>query len=190
MDMQHRNALTSAASDMTSAQRSWSAAAALLAVAVFGIVSTLNGEEPGKSPARPGGKVATETRKEILRLEDQVRAAIEKRDADVLGQFLTDYYTDSQEGGERALSKRGALAQCEAGKLSFLPIKSPRFSQSVDIITIEGESKVTVKNEQSGKEEETKIQVRRVWTKKDGRLLLIAQVRSNPQEREKETEKK
>jgi uncharacterized protein with gpF-like domain len=153
---------------------------------MVGYVSAIHAEEPSPSPVKPGRKVSADVRKEILKMEDRLREAIEKRDSEALDHLLADYYTDAMEEGERALSKRGALVQCEAGKLEFLSIKKPEITLNVDRITVEGRSKMTVKDEKTGKVEERAVHVQRVWTQKDGQWFLGAQLRGLLDERDKE----
>jgi uncharacterized protein with gpF-like domain len=158
----------------------------LVALAIVGCVSALQAEEPSASPAKADRKVSVNVRNEILKLEDRLREAIEKRDSEALDHLLADYYTDAMEEGERALSKRGALLQCEAGKLDSLSIKKPEITQNADRITVAGRSNMTVKDEKTGKTEARPVQVHRVWTQKDGQWFLGAQLRGLVDEREKE----
>jgi hypothetical protein len=162
------------------------ATAWLAALAIVGSVSAIHAEEPSASPAKVDRKVSADVRKEILKMEDRLREAIEKRDSEALDHLLADYYTDAMEEGERALSKRGALIQCEAGKLDPLSIKKPEITQNGDRITVEGRSNMTVKDEKTGKTEARPVEVHRVWTQKDGQWFLGAQLRGLVNEREKE----
>jgi hypothetical protein len=158
----------------------------LLAMAIVGCVSAIHAQEPSTTPAKQDRKVSANTRKEILKMEDRLREAIEKRDSDALGHLLADYYTDAMDEGERALSRRGALVQCEAGKLDSLSVKKAEITQSGDKTTVEGQSKMKVKDEKTGKAEERPVRVRRFWTQKDGQWLLASQLRHFLDEPEKE----
>lgn len=149
----------------------------LVAVVVAG-VAAIGAEEPSPTPMKKERKVSDATRKEILIMEDHLREAIEKRDSDALKQLLADYYTDAMEEGERALSKTGALIQCEAGKLDALSINKPEFAPEGDRTKIEGLSQMRVKDPKTGSVEERPVQVRRFWGKQDGRWLLTAQLRA------------
>ena len=136
------------------------------------------------------GKVSAETKAEILKMEARLRTALETRDAGLLGPLLADHYTDSR-GGERVLSKHGAMILCESGKLGFFALAKPRLSQSSDKTIIEGES-VSSQKDPRGKAEEQPVHVQRVWARKEGTWLLIAQavISEEEEEREKTQEKK
>jgi hypothetical protein len=161
-----------------------------LATAILGHASAIHAEEPSPTPVKQERKVSAATRKELLMMEDRLRDAIEKRDPDSLNPILAEYYTDAMEESERALTKRAVLMQCEAGKLESLTIKKPDISQNGDKTTVEGRSKMTVKDRATAKTEEHAVRVRRFWVQKDGKWLLAAQLREFLNEKEKEEHEK
>jgi hypothetical protein len=145
--------------------------------------------------ASGNAKVDATTEAELLQAEQRFREAIEKRDSDALDHLLMDYYTDGLEEGERALTKRAVLIQCEAGKLDPLTIDKPRITQTGDRTTVEGQSKMALKNRTTGQTEERAVHVRRFWTRKDGQWFVAGQLREfldakEKEEREKERQEK
>ncbi len=120
------------------------------------------------------GTVDAATRKELLEAEARLAAAIEKRDVAVLDELLAEYYADSRNRAKRAYNKRGTLARCRDGQLPAYPLEpGAQLTRSGDVITIEGRAKRTgVELSDAGEV----VAVRHLWTKKDGRWLLIAQV--------------
>jgi hypothetical protein len=145
----------------------------LFGLTMIGLTSPGKAAEPKPSPEATAPKVSRETKAEILKMEDRLRTALETRDASLLEPLLVDSFTDFR-GGERALSKRGAMMLIESGKLVFFAIDNPRLTQSVDAITIEGSSSTTGKDK-AGKEERRLVHVKRSWARKDGKWLLAAQ---------------
>jgi ketosteroid isomerase-like protein len=113
--------------------------------------------------------------REINKAEDQLERAIRKRDVASLDLLLADYYADAYEGSERAVSKRGTLAKCKAGTLSYYRIEAEkRLSVRGDLIQVEGLVRM---EEKLGTDTvmESDIRLKRLWTKKGGRWLLISQ---------------
>lgn len=108
-------------------------------------------------------------------MEADFGRAIERRDAASLNRLLADYYADGQEDSKRATAKEATLAHCKAGTLTYYQIQAERkFTVRSEIIEIQGisrqEQKLVTDNDV-----EQFIRVRRMWTKKDGKWLLIAQ---------------
>lgn len=116
----------------------------------------------------------TKTKREILKMESQLREAITKRNVALLDRLLADYYADSFEGTNQAVGKRGTLARCKGGDIRYYSIDEERkISVSADIVTVEGMMKSGPHME--GRESSGEVLVKRLWTKKDGRWQLIAQ---------------
>jgi hypothetical protein len=132
--------------------------------------------------ARPSAVSTSKSRidkrleREINKAEDQLEQAIRKRDVTSLDLLLADYYADAYEGSERALGKRTTLAKCRTGTLDYYKIEDQKkLTVRGDIIQVEG---VARREEKSGTdtEIETDTRLKRLWTKKGGRWLLIAQI--------------
>ncbi|HUS12517.1 MAG TPA: hypothetical protein VMZ30_18760 [Pyrinomonadaceae bacterium] len=117
-------------------------------------------------------------------MEANFGRAIERQDAASLNRLLADYYADGNEG-ERAMAKKATLAHCKAGTLPYYRIQAERkFNARSGIIEVEGISrrKQTLVTDNDSPE---LIRVRRMWTKKEGNWLLIAQT-IRPVERDAE----
>jgi hypothetical protein len=123
----------------------------------------------------PRNRIDKKVQREILKMEAIFGRAIERRDAASLNRLLADYYADGNEGGERAMAKKATLAHCKAGTLPYYRIQAERkFNARSEVIEVEGISKrkQTLVTDNNPPE---LIRVRRMWTKKDGNWLLIAQ---------------
>jgi hypothetical protein len=132
--------------------------------------------------ARPAAVSTSKSRidkrleREINKAEDQLEQAIRKRDVTSLDLLLADHYADAYEGSERAVSKRAALARCGAGTLYYYKIEDEKkLTVRGDIIQVEGIARMEQKMETDTKTE-TDVHLKRLWTKKGGRWLLIAQI--------------
>lgn len=138
----------------------------------------------------PNTEFDPKSKAELLQMEERFGAAVEKRDTAALNEILADYFAGSYLGAKRAFNKRGAIAKANEGLLTFFRIeKEQKTNHSVDIFTVEGLAKEK-QAEDSGKEQEEKwVHVRRLWTKKDDRWMLVAQI-LGPREKQKEAEKK
>ena len=133
--------------------------------------------EKSSLAAAPATTVDLATRKELLEVEARLAAAIEKRDLAALDELLADYYADSRRRAKRAFDKRGTLVRCREGRLAAYPLEpDAQLTRSADVITITGQSK-PIGGELAAREASGElVPVRHLWTKKDGRWLLIAQV--------------
>jgi hypothetical protein len=130
-------------------------------------------EEPASKTIRT--RIDKKLEREILKMEDQLRQATLKCDSTSLDRLLADYFASAYEGSERGTSKRDTLALCRAGTLSYYGIEDERaISVRSEIVVIEGDSNV---QQRSGtdNQEESETHVKRLWSKKAGRWLLIAQ---------------
>ena len=129
---------------------------------------------PPVSDTHPSKKME----RELLKAESQLKEALEKCDTKRLNLLLADYYADSYEGGERATGKRWTIDHCRDGVVPYYSIDEDReLSVRVDIVFIEGISKVRhdAEADRDNKQREKEVRVKRLWTKKRGRWLLIAQ---------------
>jgi ketosteroid isomerase-like protein len=148
-------------------------------VVLFFLLSVQAMAQTGASPAAVStskSHIDKRVEREVNKAEDQLEEAIRKRDVASLDLLLADYYADAYEGSERAVSKRGTLARCKAGTLSYYKIEAEKkLSVRGDLIQAEGRARI---EEESGTdtERETDIRLKRLWTKKGGRWLLIAQI--------------
>jgi hypothetical protein len=141
------------------------------------VVSSLSAAQTKQpdSLRTPRIRVDKKVQREILKMEAHFGRAIERRDAASLNRLLADYYADGNEGGKRAMAKEATLAHCQAGTLPYYRIQAERkFSARSEIIEVAGISKrkQTLVTDNDSPE---LIRVRRMWTKKDGNWLLIAQ---------------
>lgn len=113
--------------------------------------------------------------REILKAENLLGKAIEKRDATALAKLLTDYYADAFEGAERATNKKVTLDRCRDGSLHFYRINEDRtITASADIVRVEGNSAGPGQKKTHAEKEED-VRVKRLWTKKDRRWQLVGQ---------------
>jgi ketosteroid isomerase-like protein len=128
----------------------------------------------GPSP-KPQTASQKKLEREILKAENLLGKAIARCDAAALNKLLTDYYADSFEGSERALTKKATITRCKNGTLHFYRVNEKRtISVSADIVTVEGNAAApTQKETQANKE--TDVHVARLWTKKAGRWQLVGQ---------------
>ena len=197
MDLRFRNALrTEILGSMKSIIVSFSL---LIAVALPGMAAPEKQTESKtataeKKAADSNTAVDSKTEKEIVAMENQLRVAIEKCDEVLLKQLLADYFADAYVGREKATTKAGMIARCKAAKLSFLAFNDkPELIRSAEIVTIRGITTTKKMDVEKGNAETSEqLQVRRLWTKSDGRWILIVQERGpleDEAEREREKQK-
>jgi hypothetical protein len=140
-----------------------------------------------KSESPPSKKVA----REILKMESQLKQALAKCNTVLLERLLADYYADSYEGSGRAVGKKGTIQRCKDDSVPYYSIDEDlKLTVRADIVFVEGISKVKPNSgiqTDAGREadagrddsrntrEREEVRVKRLWTKKDGRWLLIAQ---------------
>jgi len=149
-----------------------------LILAFFLLSVQVMAQAGASSSAVPTSKSSIDKRvaREANKAEDQLERAIRKRDVASLDLLLADYYADAYEGSERALGKKGVLAKCRAGTLDYYKIEDEKkLTVRGDIIQIEGVARM---EEKSGTDTEMErdVRLKRLWTKKGGRWLLIAQI--------------
>ena len=138
---------------------------------------------PPNSEARPSKKIA----REILKMESQLKQALAKCNTVLLDRLLADYYADSSEGSERAVGKKSTIERCRDDSVHYYSIDEDlKLTVRADIVFVEGISKVRRNSgtqtdvgleTDAGRDnnEREEVRVKRLWTKKDGRWLLIAQ---------------
>jgi hypothetical protein len=138
---------------------------------------------PPKSESRPSKKIA----REILKMESQLKEALAKCNTVLLDRLLADYYADSYEGSERAVGKKGTIQRCKDDLVVYYSIDGDlKLTVRADIVFVEGISKARPNSgtqtdvgleTDAGRDnrERQEVRVKRLWTKKDGRWLLIAQ---------------
>lgn len=134
-------------------------------------------------PPTSEAQVSKKTEREILKVENQLKQALAKCNTASLERLLADYYADSYEGSEKAVGKKWTIEHCRDGAVPYYSIDEDReLSVRVDIVFIEGVSKVRPapglgeKADSEDKEGEKETRVKRLWTKKGGRWLLVAQM--------------
>lgn len=138
---------------------------------------------PPGSEARPSKKIT----QEILKMESQLKQALAKCNTALLDRLLADYYADSYEGSGSAVGKKRTIERCRDDSVPYYSIdEGLKLTVRAGIVFVEGISKVrpnsgphtdAVLETDAGREnrEREEIRVKRLWTKKGGRWLLIAQ---------------
>jgi hypothetical protein len=151
----------------------------VLLLLVFGSgISTPAQTHKDELPSPPAKTVRVDKKleREIRAAEDQLRLAIQKRDAASLNLVLADYYADSREGSDRAIGKETTLAKCKNGTLHFYQIKKDRkLTVRAELVQVAGVARAEEGKLQSDTDFAADVYVTRLWTKKDGRWQLIAQ---------------
>jgi hypothetical protein len=130
---------------------------------------------PNPSPT-PAQKLDAKTEAELLQAEDRFIIAIKNRDAKALAELLHDGFADALGAASVATSKRGILSRVGGGQVpAYRVIKDRKLSVSVDLFTVEGLAHA--EREEPGDEPwDEWFQVRRLWTRTDGRWVLTAQM--------------
>jgi len=154
-------------------------------VMALGLLASIGMLLPSESPAADGvTELDPKSRKELEEMESLFGQAIEHHDSAALSDMLAEYYADSYRDRTTAVNKRGTIARASAGTLSFYRIeKDARFTVSAGMYTIEGEAKAKPRLISDQEPEVKWVQVRRLWTKKDGHWLLVAQIVGEPDEK-------
>jgi hypothetical protein len=155
----------------------------LCVLASLGIWSSL-AQGAGNKP----GEVDPKTRQELAAAEKRFGEAIEKRDTAALSEILADYYADSIGDEERAVPKSRVIARAKAGTLFFYRIETDlRMSVSAQTYTVEGKAVPPPPAFSPDYAGQAKwAHVRRMWTKKDGKWVLILQNISDVEEEKSE----
>jgi hypothetical protein len=142
-----------------------------------------------KASSTSQSRVDKKLERDILSAENQFRQAIAKRDAALIERILADYYADTYEGSDRAVSKKLAVTRYQSGVLPYYSIDENRkISVRADIVVIEGISHTqkSVTNDVASSGRQT--YVKRLWTKKQGSWQLIAQTLETLEKGEKQEE--
>jgi hypothetical protein len=144
----------------------------LLTIAVS---STALAQKSKSQPIASEPHVNRNLEREILGVENQLRAAIKKRDPKLLDRLLTDYFTNSLEGTDRGIGKKVTITSFQNGELPYYSIDEDRklSVRIADLVVIEGISKTVAGERNRG--EKRQVHVTRFWTKRDGRWQLISQ---------------
>ena len=151
---------------------------------VFGIILLLGiwpcafGQDADKKPvAEPSGVRANKKlQREILGMENQLKTALDKRDIAALDLILADYYVDTFEGGNSAISKKGTIARCKDGQAPYYAVNGERkITVKSGVVVVEGISSFS--SESAPTDLKKPIRVKRNWTKKDGRWQLVSQTK-------------
>ncbi|MDQ1728802.1 MAG: hypothetical protein QOD33_927 [Pyrinomonadaceae bacterium] len=139
----------------------------------------------GVARAATQARLSKTAEREVVNSEQRLASAIDKRDCRALELLLTEYYAMSTEGNDRATGKAAALELCRSARLPNYKIRTQRRLEArAELVQITG---LTFSLVQSGidREQKTAFHVSRLWTKKDGRWLLVSQT-IEPEEEETE----
>ena len=140
---------------------------------------------PKPSPT-PETKIDAKTEAELLQAEDRFVIAIQNRDAKALEEILHAYYADSFEGGERAVTKHGAITRASAGRLPAYRVEKERkLIRSGDSFTVEGMAKDAARKVSDERPNEW-VHVRRLWERQGDRWIATAQIITPEEEFEQE----
>lgn len=162
-----------------------------VASAFCALVSLGMWASPAQGAADKSGEIDPNTLKELKAAEQRFGQAIEKRDTAALSEMLADYYADSIGDEDRAVPKRAVIARAKEGTLMFYRVeRDPHFSTSAATYTVEGEAKSFDRLVTDQPAKFKWVRVRRMWTKKDGRWLLILQNIRDVEEEKSETKEK
>src|SRR4051812_23588067 len=143
----------------------------LLACSVPGTAKAAASSTPSKGQFQKDAK-------EVAEMERRLAVAIEKKDTAILEKILAAEYFDAYEGDKRAMSKREALARCQAGLLKYLAIKKEATTRPQDdLIAVEGMARLVPNRPDDAVPAEQWVHVRRLWKKTDGQWVLRAQLR-------------
>jgi hypothetical protein len=141
--------------------------------------------QPQPSPTSSVAELDRKTKAEVAEMEKQLGVAMEKRDVPALEKILDGHYFDAF-SDENALSRAHTIARCKAGLLNFLAIeKELQVRPNMEGITVEGLARYNPIEVDDRTLEEQWISVRRLWAKKDGRWLLMSQVRHREEDDDK-----
>jgi uncharacterized protein DUF4440 len=146
------------------------------------------GATPKPSPT-PDAKLDAKTEAELLQAEDRFIIAIKNGDAKALGELLHEGFADSfGRYASVATARRGILDRVGSGQVpAYRVIKDRKLSVSADLFTVEGLAHAERQNPGDEPWDEW-FQVRRLWTKTEGRWLVTAQM-ITPVDKEAEDEK-
>ncbi len=148
----------------------------VVAIAIIFSVSPTPGQTKSAMSEGPASK---KVQREILKMEGQFQRALAKCDGTALNLLLADYYADSFGDSESAVGKQRTIKICKTSRVPYYSIIEHRkFNVQGELVVISGVAKdqsntlqTDVASEQSAKE----VRVKRTWTKKSGRWLLISQ---------------
>ena len=158
----------------------------ILALFLVGITCVHAQDQRDEEP-RDGTAVDEKTEREVLAMENQLKQGITKPDATLLKRILADYYADSFEGSERAAGTNWAISHAGDPAVPYFSIdEDRRIFRRADIVFIEGFSEVKARagNDVDEKKKPQKMRIKRLWTKKGSKWLLVAQTKKPMEEDE------
>jgi hypothetical protein len=147
----------------------------LLSAGLQPMLAAEESTEPKQPAAEQAPSVDDKTMSEIIKAEEQLAAVIQKHDAGALDRLLLDQYMSAEEGGEWAVSKRGALLRCRLGKLPSYEIElERRFRRDRQAVVLEGLARPVTGIETKDQRAQF-VQIRHFWLKQGDHWVLGAQ---------------
>ena len=129
-------------------------------------------------------EIDPKSRRELEEMESRLDRVIQQHDAAALADMLAEYYADAYYKSTRAITKQNAIALVKAGTLLSYPIeRETQFRVSAGTYTVEGEAKVPPRQISDQAPEVKWVSVRRLWIKKEGHWLLVAQILGESEEK-------
>jgi hypothetical protein len=160
----------------------------VLVVAIFLVgITCVRAQHQRDEEGKRETAVDKKTEREVLGMEIKLKHGITKPDARLLKQILAEYYADSFEGSERAGGKDWAISHAGDPTVPYFSIdKDRRIFRRANIVFIEGYSVVRALTSNDVDEEKKphKMRIKRLWTKKGNKWLLIAQTKQPIEEDE------
>lgn len=148
----------------------------VVAIAIIFSVSPIPGQTKSAMSEGPASK---KVQREILKMEAQFQRALTKCDATALDRLLADYYADSFGDSERAVGKQRTIKSCKTSRVSYYSINEHRkFNVQGEFVVISGIAKEqanTLQTDIASEQPAKEVRVKRTWTNKSGRWLLISQ---------------
>jgi hypothetical protein len=120
-------------------------------------------------------RVSRRTAHEVSKSERKLGVAIRSKDVVSLERLLADYFAASYEGSEKATGKVAVVELCRAGMLPYYQILAePKLEARAELVEVAGLARSSLR---AGTDREDKrvFRVKRLWTKQDGRWLLVSQ---------------
>ena len=128
---------------------------------------------------KSSGPAKKRIQREILNMEGQLKRALAKCNATALNLLLADYYADSFGDSESAVGKQRTIESCKTGSVTYYSIiEHLEFSIQNDLVVISGIAKDhsnTLQTDVASTQPAKEVRVKRTWTNKSGRWLLISQ---------------
>lgn len=126
------------------------------------------------------GRAPKKVQRQILEVESQLKKALATCDSGSLDRLLADYYADSFGDNETAISKQRTIRTCESGAAPYYSVLKDRtITVQGALVSVSGISRIKPRASHSivdaDAKGESEIQVKRTWTKTNGRWQLISQ---------------